>query len=59
MVAQLLKTRRVPDLAELLVTGGLSSWLSHLGILPVLYCLGAMSAAGALMALRLPAIERD
>jgi len=43
----------------LLLIGGLSSWLSHLGILPVLYCLGAMSAAGALMALRLPAIERD
>jgi hypothetical protein len=41
----------------LLVIGGLSSWLSHWGILPVLYCLGAMSAAGALMALRLPPIK--
>ena len=43
----------------LLVIGGLSSWLSHWGILPALYCLGAMSAAGALMALRLPPVERD
>ena len=41
----------------LLVIGGLSSWLSLWGVLPVLYSLGAMSAAGALMALRLPPIE--
>ena len=41
----------------LLVIGGLSSWLSLWGVVPVLYSLGAMSAAGALMALRLPPIE--
>ncbi len=40
----------------LLIIGGLSSWLSVLGILPVLLALAFLCMGGSLMALRLPPV---
>jgi MFS family permease len=44
--------------AFLLIIGALSSWLSVLGILPVLFVLAVLCLAGSLMALRLPVVSQ-
>jgi hypothetical protein len=43
----------------LLIIGGLTSWYSTWGILPVLAGLGVMCATGSLMAMRLPPVDSD